>query len=212
VIPENEDLCQFGGWRDAKTVRKSRGLRLTDNHLEYGSIPILDTDGLKQRQEQILGDWLTRYRRLIYRVIVLYARDAASGDDLYQEIALALWRSIPNFESRSSESTWIYRVALNTALSAARRAPRIDDDGTAGLERIAGPDGELTREQESELSWVYDRIRTMNLIDRSLVLLYLDGNSYQDIAEILGISESNVGVKINRVKARLRALVETEAI
>lgn len=164
----------------------------------------------RTEQDRILGEWLARYRRLIYRVIVLYSHDGTSGDDLYQEIALALWRSIPRFESRSGESTWIYRVALNTAISSVRRERKTpEDSGMVPGESGAADEGE-SLEQASELAWVYERIRSMSLIDRSLVLLYLDGNSYKDIAEILGISESNVGVKINRVKNRLKALIESE--
>ena len=157
----------------------------------------------------LLADWLERYRRLIHRVVALYSHDHASGEDLYQEIALALWRSIPRFGGRSSESTWIYRVALNTAISAARRRSDMHISDVP-LDGIVGIDSNETLDRSSKLEWVYRRVRTMSLVDRSLVLLYLDGNSYQDIATILGISESNVGAKINRVKGRLKQLVEAE--
>ena len=157
--------------------------------------------------EEVLAEWLERYRRLIHHVVRLYSFDRARGEDLYQEIALALWRSIPSFEGRSDESTWIYRVALNTAISSARRHPdpSISQDS---VDELAGADTHETLDRSSELEWLYGQIRTMSLIDRSLVLLYLDGNSYQEISAILGISESNVGAKLNRLKARLKNLAE----
>ena len=142
-------------------------------------------------------------------MVALYCYDTSNAEDLYQEIALALWRSIPSFSERSSESTWIYRVALNTAISAARKQSDLHISDTP-LEELVGRDSNETLARASELEWVYRRIRTMSLVDRSLVLLYLDGNSYQDIAEILGISESNVGAKISRLKSRLKQLVMAE--
>lgn len=157
-----------------------------------------------QAQEALLNDWLDRYRRLIYRVVMVYADNESSYDDLFQEIALALWRSLPQFEGRAAESTWIYRVALNTGMTYRRKTDRQPDTGTLD-ENIAA--ATPTHEADQEMAWVYERIRTLSLIDRSLVLLYLDGNSYEDMASILGISSSNVGAKINRVKRRLAALL-----
>jgi RNA polymerase sigma-70 factor (ECF subfamily) len=165
----------------------------------------LNAEAHQEERAQRLTRWLTSYRRLIYRVVTLYAPDPAAGEDLFQEIAIALWRSIPRYEGRSAESTWIYKVALNTAIAAARRGARpsaaTEDPADQGQ---ADPDWE----HAAKLEWLYAKIRTMNLIDRSLVLLYLDGNSYEEIGEILGISVSSVGVKINRVKSRLKTLVD----
>lgn len=169
-----------------------------------------ETQPEPDRTAELLASWLERYHRLIQHVVALYCYDPSSREDLYQEIALALWRSIPKFQGRSSESTWIYRVAINTAISAARNRSDLRDSDVSP-EQLAGNDADAPVDRSSELEWVYEKIRTLSLIDRSLVALYLDGNSYRDIAEILGLSESNVGAKINRLKGRLKELVEAKA-
>ncbi len=157
-----------------------------------------------QEQEARLNDWLDRYRRLIYRVVMIYADNESARDDLFQEIAVALWCSVPQFEGRSAESTWIYRVALNTGMTYRRKADRQPDTDVLDENLAAATP---TPEADQEIAWVYERVRCLSLVDRSLVLLYLDGNSYEDMASILGISPSAVGVKINRVKKRLAALL-----
>ncbi len=151
--------------------------------------------------------WLKQYRALIYRVVMIYAPHLDAQEDLFQEIALALWRSIEKFDQRSAESTWIYRVALNTAISHRRRTDR--QPRTKPLESWDGW-VRFDPERDQQLDWLYAQIRTMQLVDRSLALLYLDGNSYEDMATILGISKSSVGVKINRMKFRLKTLLEDE--
>jgi len=152
-----------------------------------------------------LQRWLTEHRGLIHRVVMLYAFTFSDREDLYQEIATALWQSQDKFEGRAKETTWIYRVALNTALNLRRRKTPIMEELTDEEHLPEAPESE-------RLDWVYSRLRTLGPVERSLVLLYLDGNSYEDISEVMGLSVSNVGVKINRVKARLRDLLSTETM
>lgn len=154
----------------------------------------------------LLNRWLTEYRRLIYRVVMSSAASGAEQDDLFQEIAIALWRSTARFEGRSQETTWIYRVALNTAISFKRGAPQPPPTDQAEL-----LPAETSVEQEQELDWLYRRLRELDPVDRSIVVLYLDGTSYADMASILGISESSVGVKINRVKQKLKMLIGAQS-
>ena len=134
---------------------------------------------------------------------MLYGYAPSEREDLYQEIVMALWQSIDRFEGRSKETTWIYRVALNTALGLKRKKLPV-------TESLTGYETAADDPQRDEMDWVYSRLRTLNSVDRSLVLLYLDGNSYEDIAEVLGISSSNVGAKINRIKTKLRDLLAQE--
>ena len=136
---------------------------------------------------------------------MLYAYTFSDQEDLYQEIATALWQSQDKFEGRAKETTWIYRVALNTALNLKRRKTPITEELTGEEPSPEAPESE-------RLDWVYSRLRLLRPVDRSLVLLYLDGNSYEDISEVMGLSVSNVGVKINRVKARLRDLLSKETM
>ena len=156
---------------------------------------------------ETLTRWLQNHEALIYRVVVSYAKEPGSQEDLFQDIALALWRSADKFEGAAKETTWIYRIALNTAIDFVRKGNRAPATTTFD-EKVHW----VTIEPPSEdLAWVYEKIRALDPVDRSLMLMHLDGYRYQEIAEVLGISESAVGVKINRVKARLKALFEKEA-
>jgi RNA polymerase sigma-70 factor (ECF subfamily) len=124
---------------------------------------------------------------------------------LAQEIVVQLWRSYPRFDERKSFSTWMYRVAMNVAISFSRRETRRTrdrlPDGATVLETIAAPSGEQPDERLEALRRL---IGGLEGLDRALVILYFDGRSHAEIAEILGISESNVGTKISRIKQRLK--------
>ena len=154
-------------------------------------------------KENTLERWLSEHRGIIYRVVMLYGFSPSDREDLYQEIVTALWKSMVRFEWKSKETTWIYRVALNTALRLKRKQ-------VLATEQLTGEELVADDPQQDKLDWVYSRLRTLNPVDRSLVLLYLDGNSYEDISEVLGMSPSNVGVKINRIKTRLHDLLTQE--
>jgi len=153
-------------------------------------------------REALLRRWLDGCRGILYRVLMVYAESPAEREDLEQEIALALWRSTERFEGASSDSTWVYRVALNTALTHRRVASR-----TLATDELT-QDPRAPDPERDEQAWLYAAIRSLSPVERSLVLLWLDGTRYEDIALILGISTSLVGVKISRVKARLRAMAE----
>ncbi len=156
-----------------------------------------------EEQENILKEWLSGHRALIFKVIRAYANDPGEQEDLFQEISIRLWNSIPKFEGRCAVSTWMYRIALNVSISWVKRENRRK---TESLEKHV-----LIHEMEDEdprVKWLYDEIRKMDEIDRSLSLLLLDGFSYREMSEILGISENNVGVKIHRIKKALTQRAE----
>src|SRR5690349_23866342 len=123
-------------------------------------------------------------------------------DDLFQEITVQVWRSIPSFRHESGETTWIYRVALNTAIQWVKKERKHSEAGT--LDRVYVLE-EYEVGVDEQLDWLYKQIHQLNGIDRSITLLMLDNFSYKEMADILGITESNVGVKINRIKKRLIA-------
>ncbi|XOV82444.1 MAG: RNA polymerase sigma factor [bacterium] len=153
-----------------------------------------------------LTRWLSEYQALIYKVVMSYEAQHSAREDLFQDIALALWRSIDRFAGESKESTWIYRVALNTAIDHTRKAVRTPasapfDETTHWVQLQSPPE---------DINWVYEKIRALETVERSLMLLYLDGNSYEEIAHILGISPNSVGAKINRVKGKLQTLFNRE--
>jgi len=153
-------------------------------------------------QKSVFDSWLNTYRGVLFKVVRAYAFTRPDQEDLFQEIATQAWISVPAFEGHSAPSTWIYRVALNTAISWSRKELRRPD-------KPHGPDGVETAlerrdpELDPRLEWLYEQIARLSEIDRSLALLLLDGFSYKEMADALGISETNVGVRIHRIKAYL---------
>jgi RNA polymerase sigma factor (sigma-70 family) len=143
------------------------------------------------------------HKRLLYKVCRTFGREPADRDDLAQEITAQLWRSFPSFDERAAFSTWMYRIALNVAISYQRRERTraryvISDD-----ERLL----ELPDDREgppAELAQLFALIADLAPLDKALMLLYLDGNSHHEIGEVLGISEHNVATKMNRLKQVMR--------
>lgn len=147
--------------------------------------------------------WMKEFVQVIGRICKLHEASVAEREDLYQDISLALWRSTENFQGQCSHSTWVYRVALNTALSRKRKAARRPK--TAEL--FEYPQSE---EKDSRIEWLYDKLRTLKETDRLLVVLYLDGLTYDEMSQILGVSSSSIGVKLHRLKTKLKQLLKEE--
>ena len=165
---------------------------------------------LDSERDRIFGDWLTGHKGILFKVVHAYTFEHADRQDLFQEIAFQVWRSVDAFRGDSSVPTWMYRVALNTAIAWNRRETR-HKRGKRPLDEV-----ELTAEplnsRDPRVEWLYRQISQLKEVDRSVALLMLDGFSYREIAAIVGITESNVGVKINRIKTALAGkLAEEEA-
>lgn len=162
----------------------------------------------------VFNDWLGRHGAVVLKVARAYTRTAEDCQDLAQEILLQVWRSAPAFQGRASVSTWVYRVALNTALGWRRKEGRRRARQRPLLEvkdlSAAGLDGAEQLSWREAVERLYAAIRRLREADIALVLLYLDDLSYRQMAEVLGISESNVGVRLNRAKKALLALLEGE--
>jgi RNA polymerase sigma-70 factor (ECF subfamily) len=154
---------------------------------------------------------LERHRGIVFKVANTYARSPEDRADLAQEIAAQLWRAFPRYDASRLFATWMYRVALNVGISSLRAR----DDRVVALEAvheaIAAPAGESLEERERArgLEAAIGRLDAMN---RALLLLYLEERSYAEIGEILGISESNVGTKLARLRARIRGELTVENI
>jgi RNA polymerase sigma-70 factor, ECF subfamily len=164
---------------------------------------VLDSD-----RDRIFGEWLAGHKGILFKVVHAYAFEHADRQDLFQEIAFQVWRSVDGFRGDSSVPTWMYRVALNTAIGWTRKETR-HKRGKRPLDDVvltaAAPDS-----FDPRIEWLYRRIAQFKDTDRSVALLMLDGFSYREIAAIAGITESNVGVKINRIKAALSARLTEE--
>jgi RNA polymerase sigma-70 factor, ECF subfamily len=145
----------------------------------------------------------------------VYARDIEARKDLYQEIMFQLWRSLPSFAGASSMDTWVYRVALNTALTHARRRSvraetPLEEDHAEAADLAASLDAaDDTLDPSDRSDRLYAAIARLGDVDRMLVTMFLDDRSYREMAEVIGISESHVGVKLHRIKKSLaRSLAE----
>lgn len=163
----------------------------------------------ESEQRRIFDDWLGTFKGLLFRVVHAYAFTTHDREDLFQEIATQVWNSIPRFRGDSAATTWLYRVALNSALAWSRKE-RKHRDRTQPLDDLEPALQETSRAKDRRLGWLYEQIAQLDHVDRSLTLLLLDGLSYREMAETLGISESYVGVKINRIKNHLKELTKEE--
>ena len=162
--------------------------------------------------ESLFKNWLVEHQGVVLKVARAYSKTTEESQDLAQEILLQVWRSLPQFQGRSSATTWFYRVALNTALGWSRQEQRRRTRQQPILELAAvsatAPDSVQQAEQREMIERLYAAIRQLPKTDAALVLLFLDDLSYRQMAEVLGISESNVGVKLNRAKKALGELMQ----
>lgn len=170
---------------------------------------------LDENPEAVFKRWLVEHGGAVLKVARAYTVTAEDCQDLSQEILLQVWRSLPQYRGDASASTWIYRVALNTALGWRRKEGRRAHPALAlGVEDLAAPgaDGAERTAQREAVERLYAAIRRLPKTDAALVLLYLDDLSYRQMAEVLGITESHVGVKLNRVKKALGELLGGEGV
>lgn len=152
---------------------------------------------------------IDEHQRIIYKTCHSYCCDAEKRKDLQQEILIRLWHTLDKFDGRAQLSTWIYQVALNTAISFYRSDARHTiNQIPINSEIISLPDQTEEETYEGEIRLLYQFIEQQSALDKALLLLYLDQVRYHDIASILGISESNVVTKINRLKKKIKKYVE----
>ncbi len=162
--------------------------------------------------QEVFKGWLQEHTGLIYKVARAFATGDADRQDLIQEILLQMWCSLPRFEGKAKPSTWIYRVALNTALAWRRKEKKHRPTETPLIDVETLPASEADSAQrlarEEQVARLYDAIHQLPKVDAALVLLYLEDVSYREMAEVLGLSESNVGVKLNRARKALAELMK----
>jgi RNA polymerase sigma-70 factor (ECF subfamily) len=175
-----------------------------------------DDDPLPKRDlESRFKQWLVEHSGAVLRVARAYTYSADDCQDLAQEILLQVWRSLPQFEGRASAATWAYRVALNTALTWQRDQRRRHDRQLpiVDLQSLSASGGDSADEAANRelVERMYAVIRELPKSDAALVLLYLDGLTYREMAEVLGISDNHVGVKLNRAKQKLAKRLKGDA-
>jgi len=160
----------------------------------------------KQKAENQFEQDIKANELLIYKVCRMYAYTNADREDLFQEIVIQLWNAYSKFRGESKFSTWLYRVALNTAISGLRKKKDfIESREPAQLpERTS----EENAGQEEELLQLYTAIEQLNQVEKAIVMLYMEDRPYEEMEEILGMSQGNLRVKMNRIKEKLRQLTK----
>lgn len=145
------------------------------------------------------------YQKIIYKICKIYRDTIEDQEDLFQEIVYQLWKSYPSFKGESKISSWIYRIALNTAIVIYRKPklPVVYVDKVP--EQIYSGVKQQVFENEERL---FDALRTLNDAEKALISLFLDDFTYHEIAAITGITESNTGVRLNRIKTKLKNILK----
>ncbi len=156
-------------------------------------------------QSRVFDDWISSHQGLLFKIVRAYAFNVHDREDLLQEISIQIWDSIPNFKGDSSVTTWLYRIGLYSAIAWSKRERRHRNSAgqlDAAMQLIRDRD----EASDPRLDWLYDQIAKLDEVDRSLALMWLDGTTYQEIADATGMTASNVGVKINRMKKHFASL------
>ena len=142
---------------------------------------------------------------IIYKVCKMYRDTKEDQEDLFQEIVLQLWKAFPKFRKESKISTWMYRIALNTAIAIFRKK-KIEVEFKGSIPKATQQNyAEMPSENEERL---FEAIRTLNKAERAIIALYLEDYLYKEIAEMTGITENYVGVKVNRIKKKLKNILK----
>ena len=159
--------------------------------------------------EQEFLQMITQNQGIIRKVCHLYGRNESDKDDLYQEIVIQLWRSFGSFRGEAKISTWMYRIALNTAITARRKeAKKVELQFPEFIPKDEA-DSEEEKLKEERLKDMYNAISKLTEVEKAIVMLYLEDKSYEEMEEILGISNGTLRVKMNRIKEKLRSLTKS---
>lgn len=157
--------------------------------------------------EQEFLEKIEKHKGVIFKISKMYMDNFEDQKDLFQEITFQVWNAYPTFEGKSQFSTWLYRVALNTAiifLKSEKKRSFIQNDEVENFKIIAD---DYDDDQEKKLTVMYKAIQQLNEIDKALIFYYLQDYSGKEIAENMGITEVNARVKLNRAKEKLKQLI-----
>jgi len=159
--------------------------------------------------EQEFLNLINRHKGILFKVSRMYFDNLEDQQDLFQEIILQLWQSLASFKGNSQFSSWMYRVALNTAIVFFKKEKRKPDKFTSIIIDPIAPDAYNT-EKDLQLVHFYKAVKELNKIEKALILQFIEGLSGKEIAENLGLSEVNVRVKTNRTKNKLQEIIKRQ--
>lgn len=155
--------------------------------------------------EQLFIQTINTNQGILHKVCRIYCNNANEREDLFQEIVLQLWKAFPSFRNEAKISTWMYRIALNTAISGLRKKKIV----VTALEKISFQiEDKKEANIDEELQHLYKAIEKLSDVEKSIVLLYLEDKPYEEIAEITGITPNYVAVKMSRIKEKLKTLIK----
>lgn len=164
----------------------------------------------KQEEEKEFEQHIREHKLLIHKVCRMYAYARADQQDLFQEIVIQLWKSYPRYKGRAKFSTWLYRVAINTAITGLRKKK----DFITSYEPASLPlhliDEHSGHEEEEKLQELYTAISQLNPIEKAIVMLYIEDRTYEEMEDIMGIPQGTLRVKMNRIKDKLRQLTKNK--
>lgn len=151
---------------------------------------------------------VNEHQRVIHKICKIYTDNLCDHEDLFQEIVIQLWKSYPSFREESKFTTWMYRIGLNTALALFRKRERKVE--TYGEEHLAQVKiaHEEDNPENAKIQAMYDAIHQLSDVEKALIMMYLDDKTYKEIGEMLGITEGNARVKMNRAKEKLKTLIK----
>lgn len=150
---------------------------------------------------------LSESQGIVHKVCGMYCDDEEERKDLFQEIIIQLWKSYPSFKGEAKFSTWMYRVAFNVSIQQLRKEKKKQEDAYLP-ERLDQFSAEVEEEDSLEKRMLKIAIKQLNDIEKAIIMLYLEDRNNEDIAEIIGISQNNVRVKMNRIRNKLKDVVE----
>ena len=154
--------------------------------------------------EETFLELIEKHQRIVHKVCGIYRDTPEDREDLFQEVVFQLWKAYPDYEGKAGSTTWMYRIALNTAMAVYRRkAVSIDLEEDLGnkYERVTA--ASLSENEER----LYEALRQLNDAEKAIVSLYLEDYSHKEIGEVIGISENYVGVRMNRIKQKLKRIL-----
>ncbi|MFD2915321.1 RNA polymerase sigma factor [Psychroserpens luteus] len=162
---------------------------------------------MNKELENNFVELLEKHQNIVHKVCRLYTNNQDAHNDLFQEITIQLWKAYPKFRGDAKFSTWMYRVGLNTAITLYRKSKRTIKTQEFESVSFKIKSVEYDDTEEQQLKLLYKAVHQLNDIEKALVLLYLEDKNYSEISETLGISEVNARVKMNRVKKKLRTIL-----
>ncbi|KQX11479.1 RNA polymerase sigma factor [Flavobacterium sp. Root420] len=163
---------------------------------------------MKEKEQEFLNR-IENHKGILYKVSKMYMDNHDDQQDLFQEIVCQLWKSYDTFRNESQFSTWMYRVAVNTAIVFLRKEKRKVDKYEIASENIKDDEGD-SHIKESQLDHFYKAVQKLEKIDKAIIFYQLEGFSHKEIGENLGISEGNARVKLNRAKEKLKEIIKNQ--